>query len=207
MSKKIHNILLERSTEQHRSLNDIFTKNGVIFLKKSKKNLFEFMVNLIISQQLSTKAANSIWKNVKDLENSKMLSLMEIFSKKNSGTLKNCGLSKNKVKAAILLRKRFEEKKIDKDVLSKMNEAELSVFIQSLWGFGPWSAEMTAMFFFGMPDIWSKKDLILDRCITKIAKLEDENDEKIIQFYSPYKTYLALHIWKANNSGLFKEIK
>ena len=114
MSKKIHNILLERSIEQHRSLNDIFTKNGVIFLKKSKKNLFEFMVNLIISQQLSTKAANSIWKNVKDLENSKMLSLMEIFSKKNSDTLKNCGLSKNKVKAAILLRKRFEEKKIDK---------------------------------------------------------------------------------------------
>ena len=89
MSKKIHNILLERSLEQHRSLNSIFTKNGVIFLKKSKKNLFEFMVNLIISQQLSTKAANSIWNNVKDLENSKMLSLMEIFSKKNSDVLKN----------------------------------------------------------------------------------------------------------------------
>ena len=114
MSKKIHNILLERSIKQHRSLNDIFTKNGVIFLKKSKKNLFEFMVNLIISQQLSTKAANSIWKNVKDLENSKMLSLMEIFSKKNSDTLKNCGLSKNKVKAAILLRQWFEEKKLIK---------------------------------------------------------------------------------------------
>ena len=107
MSKKIHNILLERSLEQHRSLNDIFTKNGVIFLKKSKKNLFEFMVNLIISQQLSTKAANSIWKNVKGLENSKMLPLMEIFTKKNSDTLKNCGLSKNKVKAAILLRQKF----------------------------------------------------------------------------------------------------
>ena len=128
MSKKIHNILLERSIEQHRSLNDIFTKNGVIFLKKSKKNLFEFMVNLIISQQLSTKAANSIWKNVKDLENSKMLSLMEIFRKKNSDTLKNCGLSKNKVKAAILLRKRIEEKKMDKDVLSKKNEWSLEVY-------------------------------------------------------------------------------
>ena len=88
-----------------------------------------------------------------------------------------------------------------------MNDAELSVFIQSLWGFGPWSAEMTAMFFFGMPDVWAKKDLILDRCIRKIAKLEDQNDEKIIQFYSPFKTYLALHIWKANNSGLFKEIE
>ena len=80
------------------------------------------MVNLIISQQLSTKAANSIWKNVKGLENSKMLSLMEIFSKKNSDTLKNCGLSKNKVKAAILLRQTFEEKKIDTCKKSEQKE-------------------------------------------------------------------------------------
>ena len=206
MSKKIHNILLERSLEQHRSLNEIFRNNGVIFLKKSKKNLFAFMINLIISQQLSTKAANAIWKNVKELEKTKMLSLMEICSKKNSDILENCGLSKNKTKAAILLRQSFKQNKINEDVLSKMNESELSLFIQSLWGFGPWSAEIIAMFFYGMPDIWAKKDLILDRYIKIIAKLENESYENIIQVYSPFKTYLALHIWKANNSGLFKEI-
>ena len=206
MSKKIHNILLERSLEQHRSLNEIFRNNGVIFLKKSKKNLFAFMINLIISQQLSTKAANAIWKNVKELEKTKMLSLMEICSKKNSDILENCGLSKNKTKAAILLRQSFKQNKINEDVLSKMNESELSLFIQSLWGFGPWSAEIIAMFFYGMPDIWAKKDLILNRYIKLIAKLENESYENIIQVYSPFKTYLALHIWKANNSGLFKEI-
>lgn len=207
MSKKIHNILLERSLEQHRSLNEIFRNNGVIFLKKSKKNLFAFMINLIISQQLSTKAANAIWKNVKELEKTKMLSLMEICSKKNSDILENCGLSKNKTKAAILLRQSFKQNKINEDALSKMNESELSLFIQSLWGFGPWSAEIIAMFFYGMPDIWAKKDLILNRYIKLIAKLENESYENIIQAYSPFKTYLALHIWKANNSGLFKEIK
>tara|TARA_B100000676_G_scaffold176076_1_gene172786 strand:- start:16 stop:636 length:621 start_codon:yes stop_codon:yes gene_type:complete len=206
MSKKIHNILLERSLEQHRSLNEIFRNNGVIFLKKSKKNLFAFMINLIISQQLSTKAANAIWKNVKELEKTKMLSLMEICSKKNSDILENCGLSKNKTKAAILLRQSFKQNKINEDALSKMNESELSLFIQSLWGFGPWSAEIIAMFFYGMPDIWAKKDLILNRYIKLIAKLENESYENIIQVYSPFKTYLALHIWKANNSGLFKEI-
>ena len=206
MSKKIHNILLERSLEQHRSLNEIFRNNGVIFLKKSKKNLFAFMINIIISQQLSTKAANAIWKNVKELEKTKMLSLMEICSKKNSDILENCGLSKNKTKAAILLRQSFKQNKINEDALSKMNESELSLFIQSLWGFGPWSAEIIAMFFYGMPDIWAKKDLILNRYIKLIAKLENESYENIIQVYSPFKTYLALHIWKANNSGLFKEI-
>ena len=206
MSKKIHNILLERSLEQHRSLNEIFRNNGVIFLKKSKKNLFAFMINLIISQQLSTKAANAIWKNVKELEKTKMLSLMEICSKKNSDILENCGLSKNKTKAAILLSQSFKQNKINEDALSKMNESELSLFIQSLWGFGPWSAEIIAMFFYGMPDIWAKKDLILNRYIKLIAKLENESYENIIQVYSPFKTYLALHIWKANNSGLFKEI-
>ena len=207
MSKKIHNILLERSLEQHRSLNEIFRNNGVIFLKKSKKNLFAFMINLIISQQLSTKAANAIWKNVKELEKTKMLSLMDICSKKNSDILENCGLSKNKTKAAILLRQSFKQNKINEDALSKMNESELSLFIQSLWGFGPWSAEIIAMFFYGMPDIWAEKDLILNRYIKLIAKLENESYENIIQVYSPFKTYLALHIWKANNSGLFKEIK
>ena len=82
-------------------------KNGVIFLK-NPKNLVEFMVNLIISQQLST-ITNSIWKMSKIWKN-KMLSLIEIFSKKNSDTLKNCGLSKNKVKAAILLRQNLKKK-------------------------------------------------------------------------------------------------
>jgi len=142
----------------------------------------------------------------KELEKTKMLSLMEICSKKNSDILENCGLSKNKTKAAILLRQSFKQNKINEDALSKMNESELSLFIQSLWGFGPWSAEIIAMFFYGMPDIWAKKDLILNRYIKLIAKLENESYENIIQAYSPFKTYLALHIWKANNSGLFKEI-
>lgn len=201
MSKKIHERLLEKSKNKHKYIYRIFTKNGVVYLKKSNRDLFEYMFNLICSQQLSTKAAKNIWNKVEDLALNKRISLLQLCDPNFYEDIKSCGLSKNKMRAISLLKIAFEKKQISKKMLSKMNEIEMGENIQKLWGFGPWSADMVAMFYFGKSNIWADGDLILNRIIRQISLHEKVKYETLIKHYEPYKSYLALHIWKANNSG------
>jgi len=200
MSKRIHERLLEKSKNKHKYIYRIFTKNGVVYLKKSNRDLFEYMFNLICSQQLSTKAAKNIWNKVEDLALNKRISLLQLCDPNFYEDIKSCGLSKNKMRAISLLKIAFEKKQISKKMLSKMNEIEMGENIQKLWGFGPWSADMTAMFYFGKSNIWADGDLILNRMIRKISLHEKIEYDLLIKHYEPYKSYLALHMWKANNS-------
>ena len=66
-SKHNHTYMYETSYK-HNYIYRIFTKNGVIYLKKSNRDLFEYMFNIICSQQLTTKAAKNIWKKVSKKE-------------------------------------------------------------------------------------------------------------------------------------------
>ena len=201
MTKEIHEKLLEKSKNKHKYIYRIFKKNGVIYLKKSNRDLFEYMFNLICSQQLSTKAAENIWKKVEDLVLHKGISFLQLCDPNFYEDIRACGLSKNKIKAISLLKIAFENKQISKKIYSKMEEIEMSTNIQKLWGFGPWSADMIAMFYFGKSNIWADGDLILNRMIRKISLHEKIEFDILIKHYEPYKSYLALHIWKANNSG------
>ena len=201
MTKVIHEKLLEKSKNKHKYIYRIFKKNGVIYLKKSNRDLFEYMFNLICSQQLSTKAAENIWKKVEDLVLHKGISFLQLCDPIFYKDIRACGLSKNKIKAISLLKIAFENKQISKKMYSKMEEIEMSTNIQKLWGFGPWSADMIAMFYFGRSNIWADGDLILNRMIRKISLHEKIEFDILIKHYEPYKSYLALHIWKANNSG------
>ena len=60
--KDIHESLITKSLKYTEIKNQIF-KKGVISLPKPKIDFFSFVVKTIISQQISDKAANSIWEN------------------------------------------------------------------------------------------------------------------------------------------------
>ena len=201
MSKEIHEKLLEKSENKHSYIYRIFKKNGVIYLKKSNRDLFEYMFNLICSQQLSTKAAENIWKKVEQLASKNGMSFIQLCDPDHYEDIKTCGLSKNKIKAILLLKKAFEEKRISKKMYLRMDSIEMSENIQKLWGFGPWSADMIAMFYFGKSNIWADGDLILNRMIRRISFHEKIEYDMLLKHYEPYKSYLALHFWKASDSG------
>ena len=61
---------------------------------------------------------------------------------------------------------------------------------------------MTAILFFGLPDIWSDLDAALNRGIRKLSVLDQSSINQIIELMTPYKSYLSLHIWKAIDTGL-----
>ncbi|MAZ46886.1 MAG: hypothetical protein CMM98_04845 [Rickettsiales bacterium] len=96
--KKIHKEILRKSSKYSIVKNEI-RKNGIIKIEKSRLDLFTFVTKTIISQQISDKVAQTLWKkfclffkteypNKNDISNKHLL----------SSALKNVGISQKKKK-------------------------------------------------------------------------------------------------------------
>ena len=197
-AKKIHTLLLEKTDKKLQELHRVIKANGKLTLEKNNESdLFLHLAKTATGQQLSKQAASTIWKRVHDTANSRNSKLIDFCIDKNTEDLRQCGLSRNKIKALIGLAKAFHNNQISAPMLKKLDYDAMVAEITKLWGFGAWSADMTALFFFCKPDVWSLGDAALKRGITKLANTDNVKESVILDTVSPYKSYLALHIWKA----------
>jgi DNA-3-methyladenine glycosylase II len=63
---------------------------------------------------------------------------------------------------------------------------------------------MIAIFYFGMKDVWSNEDLSLRRALNVVAGGDAKIEAAILEHTAPYKSYLALHLWKAVDTKVIK---
>ena len=197
MSKLIHKHLLKLSSEHRKPLEVIIKSNGVISIDVPKDlELFDCLAQTVSEQQLSYKAAKNIWSKVNSSSQKRKLNLIDYFDSKYINSIRKDGLSKNKIKAIIGAKKAVLEQKITLEKLSAMDEQEYRQCITSLWGFGDWSAEMIAIFYLGRTNVWSEKDLILNKGINEICSESNITPDQLLKLIDPYQSYLALHIWR-----------
>ena len=197
MSEKIHQHLLDVGRQYCNPLESIVKQNGVMHIDVPKDlDIFDCLAQTVVEQQLSYKAANSIWNKIKNNAAEKNISLIEYFKKKNTASIRNNGLSNNKIKAIMGAKQAIESGDITLQKLSIMTYPEFKKTITNLWGFGDWSAEMIAIFYLGKTNIWSQKDLILKRGIDQLCNGSNLTPNKLLQLVDPYQSYLALHIWR-----------
>jgi len=164
----------------------------------TKNNPFFSLCRTIVGQQISTKAADSIWakfekrceKNVDP----------KIILKISSRDLKNTGLSRQKVSYIKNIAKAFKNKSFDINKLKKMNDDEAIDYITKLKGLGVWSAEMFLMFNLNRPDIFPIKDIGLLRSISKNYKTSYPPSKrflnKISKLHSGYRTVSTWYFWR-----------
>ena len=197
MSKLIHKHLLRISSEHCKPLEAIIKSNGVISIDIPEDlELFDCLAQTVSEQQLSYKAAKNIWSKVNSSSQKRKLNLIDYFDSKYINSIRKDGLSKNKIKAIIGAKKAVLEQKITLEKLSAMDEQEYRQCITSLWGFGDWSAEMIAIFYLGRTNVWSEKDLILNKGINEICSESNITPDQLLKLIDPYQSYLALHIWR-----------
>jgi len=191
MTELIHRVLLARTEESFPRVHQLVKRNGVVTLeKKDEDELFGYLVRTVIGQQLSKKAASTIWSRVTTATESVGCSLQEFCRDENVDALRNCGLSRFKVKALMQLRKAFDTNEISGSQLSEFGHEDIVREITKLWGFGQWSAEMVSMFFYAQPDVWSEKDAALTRGISILAENNKSHEDAILNVVTPYN-----HIW------------
>ena len=197
MSVDIHNRLLDLANKHCRPLETIILDNGVINIQvPNNLDVFDCLAQTVVEQQLSYKAAISIWKKINNSAKELDMKLMDYLSEENTISMRNNGLSNNKIKAILGARVAVKSGDITLSKISEMDDETYKKTITSLWGFGDWSAEMIAIFYLGKTNIWSEKDLILNKGINQICDQCELTPDELLKIVDPYQSYLALHIWR-----------
>tara|TARA_B100000809_G_scaffold95764_1_gene94398 strand:- start:229 stop:834 length:606 start_codon:yes stop_codon:yes gene_type:complete len=201
VTDKIHNHLLKISAKHCKPLAAIIKANGVINIEiPTDIELFDCLAQTVVEQQLSYKAAKSIWNKIKTSSEERKINLIDYFDTKYIAHIRKDGLSENKIKAILGAKEAVNGGEITLKGLSEMNDIEFKTSITSLWGFGDWSAEMIAIFYLGRTNIWSEKDLILNKGINHICDECELTPNELLEIVDPYQSYLALHIWRSKDS-------
>lgn len=190
-SEEAYRLLLKVSKEKKFiKLEKYLQQSKSIEIKLSSLPLVEYLASVVVSQQLSTKAAKTIWsrvrpivKNYTDYEN------LEI-------TLREAGLSISKANYVIGLIGNSYLSSLQRADLLEKSSIELEKTLIDNKGIGPWSVNMTRMFYLGDADVMPINDLGIKYAHRKFFP-EHELDEKFYEPFQPYRTYLSLFMWKS----------
>ena len=165
----------------------------------TRNNPFFSLCRTIVGQQISTKAANSIWSKFEKKCNKHIIP--NTVLKLSSRTLKSAGLSHQKISYLKNIAKNFRNKSFSVKELQKMNDEEAINYITKLKGLGVWSAEMFLMFNLNRPDIFPIKDIGLLRAISKNYKTSYPPSkrflDKISRLHSGYRTVFTWYMWRS----------
>lgn len=163
--------------------------------RRSDTGFANFM-SIIVSQQLSVKAASTIKARVFDAAGELTPnSILQLSDER----LRGCGLSHQKIRYSRHLCENILSGDFDPDGLHKYDDDEVLVRITNLLGFGRWSAEMYLLFSLGRSDVWPAGDLAVQEAVKRLKKLETrpkpkEMDE-IAEGWRPYRSAMAIFLW------------
>ncbi len=155
----------------------------------SKSRYFESLVETICSQQLSGKAAKTIFGRVKTLLG--VINFENVLNAKDQ-KLRDCGLSWQKVKYVKDLAIKVKNEELRINNLDKLEDEEVINELIKVKGIGRWSAEMILMFDLARPDILPKDDLGINKAI-KNLKIKQKDTEK----WRPYRTVASWYLWRS----------
>jgi DNA-3-methyladenine glycosylase II len=179
-----------------------------------RKNICTYLCASIMSQQLSTKVADVIYRRFLDLYGGKEPKPQQIvdtpFDK-----LRAIGLSNAKVNYVKNVAQFELENGMDAKTLAKMSNEEVIGYLTAIKGVGRWTVEMLLMFALGREDVFAIDDLGIQNAMIGLYKLNREDKKKfredmlrISAKWSPYRTYACVHLWRwKDNSPEKKERK
>ena len=162
-------------------------------------DLFRDIVWTIIGQQLSGKAADTIFGRFEKLFPVKNITPQKIM-KLNDKKMRESGISGAKIRALRDLSLKVVSGELNLEQLPSLPDIEVIQELVKVKGIGPWTAEMVLMFSLGRTDVFSIGDLGLKNGLMHLYGWKKLPSEKklgsIINKWSPYKTYAAKILWK-----------
>ena len=179
-------------------LKKIIKKFNKGFLK-TRNNPFFSICRTIVGQQISTKAADSIW--IKFENKCKKKISPNTVLKLSRSTLRSVGLSKQKIGYLKNVALSFKNKSFNVKELRKMDDDLAIEYITQLKGLGVWSAQMFLMFNLNRPDIFPVKDIGLIRAISINYKKPYPPSKKFLNTISKlhygYRSVFTWYMWRS----------
>ena len=159
---------------------------------------FLTLARAIVGQQISTKAAQSVWNRFSGLA-IEVSPDRVIRLKKPS--MRGCGLSVRKCEYIYDLAHRFASGQVHVQRWPRMSDDDIIAELTSIKGIGRWTAEMFLIFHLGRPDVLSTGDLGIRKGFQLAYGLDEMPTEtelaEIGQTWSPHRTIACLYFWRS----------
>ncbi|SNS30017.1 DNA-3-methyladenine glycosylase II [Anaerovirgula multivorans] len=156
---------------------------------------FIALVSSVVSQQISNKAAETVWNRFNNLVGN---ITPEGIIKAEISEIQGCGMSLRKAEYIKGIAEAAISEKITFNLLHTLTDEEIIKTLTSLKGVGVWTAEMLLIFSLHRPDVVSYKDLAICRGMMNLYGLKELPKEKFQVYrkrYSPYGSVASLYLW------------
>jgi DNA-3-methyladenine glycosylase II len=172
--------------------------------RASRPDPYEALARAICGQQLSTKAAASIWEKVLAVFGGKTPAPMQVVAT-DPQAMRDAGLSWAKVAYFRDLAERIADGELDLARVVELPDEEVIEELTRIKGIGRWTAEMFLIFHLGRPDVFSPGDLGLRTAIARAYKMKDAPDPakaaQIAERWTPHRTLASLYLWRSLHNG------
>jgi 3-methyladenine DNA glycosylase/8-oxoguanine DNA glycosylase len=156
---------------------------------------FIALVSSVVSQQISNKAAETVWNRL-----DKLLGNItpESIAQADLSEIQSCGMSMRKAGYIKGIADAAISRIVNFNTLHTLTDGEIIKKLSSLHGVGVWTAEMLLIFSLCRPNVVSYKDLAICRGIMNLYGLKELSREKFDRYrkrYSPYGSVASLYLW------------
>ncbi|WP_455201839.1 DNA-3-methyladenine glycosylase family protein [Kaarinaea lacus] len=169
---------------------------------RKNTDIHHALLSSIVAQQLSTRAADTIFNRFLDLFDNRYPD-PERISRLKVVTLRKAGLSQQKagyiknVSAFAL-----QDDGLNFSQLNKMKDEDLIIHLTQIKGVGRWTVEMLLMFAFDRKDVFAPDDLGIQQAMKKLYNLEHDGRvlkkrmADIAENWRPYRTIVCKYLWQ-----------
>ncbi|MBL8391309.1 MAG: DNA-3-methyladenine glycosylase 2 family protein [Candidatus Accumulibacter sp.] len=164
----------------------------------SRGDPFVTLLRSIVGQQISVKAADSVWERLQ-------VAVPEITPANVLGStrdgLRGCGLSARKAEYVIDLARHFASGQIDVENWSRMGDGELVAELTRVRGIGVWTAEMFLIFNQLRPDVLPLDDLGLQRAVAIHYHAGERPPRRVLvehgERWRPWRSVATWYLWRS----------
>lgn len=173
---------------------------GEVKLRK-RSNLYFHLLRAIVAQQLSGKAADTIWGRFIELfENKDPAPKRLLFI--DPEKMRGAGLSYQKAGYLKNIAQFSLDETLEYSRLKNKSDEELIEYLTRIKGVGRWTVEMILMFSLARPDVMPVGDLGIQTAIKSLYKIDLEGKplkEKMLKLsekWRPHRTVACIYLWR-----------
>jgi DNA-3-methyladenine glycosylase II len=164
----------------------------------SRGDAFSTLARAIVGQQISVKAAQSVWQRL-------VTEIAEVtpssLAAADRARLRTCGLSGQKCAYLTDLAERFASGALDPASWNALDDEALIAELTQVKGIGRWTAEMFLIFYMARPDVLPLDDIGLQRAMSlqynagkPLSKLKIR---RIAKAWTPWRSVATWYLWRS----------
>lgn len=195
MNNNTHQVAIKKLADKDKKIKNAIIKYGMPNDRITKGG-FETLFKMIVGQQISVKAANSVWEKLKKINANDFKNLLLLSDLK----LREAGLSRQKISYSRDLAQKIKNESLVLEDLAKLSSEEAHKKLTQVKGIGDWTADVYQLFVLGHMDAFPQADLAVQEGAKRYFQLATRPSAnelvRLAEKWRPFRGAGALVMWQ-----------